>query len=192
MRDGIHRTLPIPPSWQRVVKFADRAADRGKRLEDALKNAIFEDFRRFIPKRVRKRLIAAAEAVADVLPNLRSAGIPGSAAEFGGPPNSVIDAALTSLRRELDNGASPNDAVSKATTVACQQDIQNRLRQIEQNLESKESSQNIRPVMDGIRDALGRINFEEEVRSRVHGNEQAARSGKDVVDADEDLRSTNR
>ncbi len=52
MRDGIHRTLPIPPSWQRVVKFADRAADREKRLEDALKNAIFEDFRRFIPKRV--------------------------------------------------------------------------------------------------------------------------------------------
>lgn len=45
MRDGIFKSLPMPPVWRRLLRRCDREADRGMRDEEAAKDALRHDLR---------------------------------------------------------------------------------------------------------------------------------------------------
>ena len=50
MRDGIFKTAPLTKKWHQVGKCAEREADHGERLADALTKALLDDIKKDVLK----------------------------------------------------------------------------------------------------------------------------------------------
>lgn len=131
MRDGIFKSLPIPPAWRRLLRRCDREADRGFRAEKAAEDALRHELRAGLPASSIKALRKLLRDTEGMFPG------------FGGLPLSLGDPLHQSpleqdiqshLARQWAAGRSGERLIEAAVRAALRRCAEQYLRQFEQHL----------------------------------------------------------
>lgn len=161
MRDGIYRSLPMPPRWRVVFKMCEREAERERFALGAAQRAIETDFRQGLSGSFLRRLEASIAVALRQLPGMRS--LPAQS-DLGGS-NSALERDLLANAGALlkaPGDASPRDITLSALTQTVEHKRDAQLRELTRH--AFENGANGRALAVALRSTLAAISPEPTAR----------------------------
>ena len=186
MADGLYKTLSMAPEPKRLLRHAEREADRGDKTQADANSMVIANARRKFSPRFLRKFCGLAEESASVLPGLDLPARIRNSRDLGGQGMGLEEDSLRRLKRLHREGHRGPALAISAIGEALDHQHSNEIRQIEQHCLVKRGER-ARPIIDAVKDAGDRVDCYAIAEKFVRGERIQIKTPRIKIELDENL-----
>jgi hypothetical protein len=186
MRDGIYKNLPLPKSWQAVLRSCMLDAERGTIAREKVERAIVRELRK-IEQPFRSAFREKTELAESLLPSIRAFGDDLASRDLAGQ-NSPLENEIVAQGRRLEGiGLKGPELERQAYERAIKQMMERYIRSMEQTVLTSGTDSNAKATIRAARSAIESAKIMPIVDAVLAGHSLDLPPARRPVDLDEDL-----